>query len=451
MRGARALARLMDLREIFRAHLGTLALPSRRLLVAVSGGSDSVALLDLLSGCRAALGLELTVAHVDHGIHPDSAWVAARVRELAAGSGLPCLVHELGLGPGAAETVARAARYAALDTLRVEADAGAVVTAHHADDQAETVLMRVLAGSGPAGLAGMAAVSGRVVRPLLPFRREDLARHVLTQGIWCWDDPANRDPRHERSWIRQQVLPVLRARHPDVDRRLLRLAAHARADRNAWAAVLEALPGLDPREEHDAISVAAEPIGRVDSDLAIGLIRALARRWGRPLGPARAARVLGLVHGGGSGGRVPLGRGAVAELAFGRLRLVPHPEPAGDRWELGGEEGERVSGGWRFVWRRAPAPAVQARDARTAWFEASTAELTVRPWRPGDRLRPLGGRGRRLLVRCFQDARVPRSSRAAWPVIEHAGAVAWVPGVCRSDLLVPAAGVEALRVDAELA
>ncbi len=441
----------MDLREPFRAHLGTLALPSRRLLVAVSGGSDSVALLDLLSGCRAELGLELTVAHVEHGIHPDSARVAARVRELAAGYGVPCRVRELGLGPGAGETAARAGRYVALEALRVEADAGAIVTAHHADDQAETVLMRVLAGSAPAGLAGMAPVSGRVVRPLLPFRRDDLARHVHAQGIWCWDDPANRDPRHERSWIRQEVLPVLRARLPEVDRRLLRLAAHARTERHAWAAVLDALPALDVREERDAISVTAEPVGRVDPDLAIGLIRALARRWGRPLGPARAARVLGLVHGGGSGGRVPLGRGAVAELAFGRLRLVAQPDPAGDRWELGGEAGERVSGGWRFVWRWGPAPAVQVRDSRTAWFERSTAGLTVRPWRPGDRLRPLGGRGRRLLVRCFQDARVPRSSRAAWPVIEHAGVVAWIPGVCRSDLLVPAAGVEALRVDAELA
>jgi tRNA(Ile)-lysidine synthetase-like protein len=148
---------------------------------------------------------------------------------------------------------------------------------------------------------------------------------------------------------------------------------------------------------------------------------------------------------------VPLGGGAVAERAFDRLRFLAMPELPGEPWELSGEAGERMSGRWRFVWRRAPAPDSQHREARTAWFQPSDHALTVRPWRPGDRLRPLGGRGRRLLVRCFQDARVPHSSRAAWPVIEHAGLVAWVPGVCRSDLLVPAPGVEALRVDAELA
>jgi tRNA(Ile)-lysidine synthase len=441
----------MDLRERFRAHLGTLALPSRRLLVAVSGGPDSVALLDLLSSGRDELALELTVAHVDHGIYADSAQVAARVRALAAAYGVHCLVRELTLGAGTGETEARAARYAALEALRLDADAGAIVTAHHADDQAETVLMRVLGGSGPAGLAGMSPVAGRVVRPLLPFRREELARHVHALGLSTWDDPANRDLRHERSWVRGEVLPLLRVRIPDVEHRLLRVAAHARADRTAWAGVLDALPGLDVREDGPVISVAAEPLGRIDFALAIGLVRALARRWGRPIGPVRAERVLRLVHAGASGNQVPLGARAVAELAFGRLRFVADSEPAGDRWELGGDAGERVSGRWRFVWRRAPAPPVQLRHARTAWFEPPSAALTVRPWRSGDRLRPLGGRGRRLLVRCFQDARVPRSSRAAWPVIEHAGLVAWVPGVCRSDLLVPAAGVEALRVDAELA
>ncbi len=441
----------MDLRERFRAHLSALALPSRRLLVAVSGGPDSVALLDLLSGCGAELGLELTVGHVDHGIHPGSADIANRVRELAAGYGVLCRVHELRLGAGVGETEARAVRYAALDALRVEAGAGAIVTAHHADDQAETVLMRVLGGSGPAGLAGMSPVTGMLVRPLLPFRREELARHVQAVGAPWWDDPANQDARHLRSWLRGEVLPLLRSRLPDVEHRLLRLADQAGADRAAWEGVLGALPGLDMRDEGGGISVAAEPVGRVDSALALAIIRALARHWGRPFGSARAERVLRLVHGGASGGQVPLGGGAVAELAFGRLRFAAGPEPNGEHWELAGEAGERVSGRWRFVWRRAPAPAVQRRDGRTAWFEPSSAGLRVRPWRAGDRLRPLGGRGRRLLVRCFQDAEIPRSSRAAWPVIEYDGLVAWVPGVCRSDLLVPAAGVEALRVDVELA
>ena len=439
----------MELRASFRAHLGTLPLPSRRLLLAVSGGPDSVALLDLMHAAREELELELAVGHVDHGIHPESGAVAQQVRALAARLGLPFLSRALSLGEGTGETGARVARYAALAELRDEWGAGAIVTAHHADDQAETVLMRVLGGTGPAGLAGMAAAAGSILRPLLPFRREDLARHVQALGLPFWEDPANRDPRHDRAWIRAAVLPLLRERIADVDSRLVRVAAHARADRAAWDAVLDALPGLDLQHEPaDVVSVSASALVRLDRVLGLATIRALSRRWGRPVGPRGAARVLAVVEAGASGTTVPLGRDAVAELAFGRLRLVHAPPGAEPPWQIAGETGKRVTGGWSFQWTRAPAPECQPRESATAWF-APRSVLGVRSWRAGDRLRPLGGRGRRLLVRCFQDARVPRSARAAWPVVECEGVIAWVPGVCRSDLLVPAPGVEALRVDAE--
>src|SRR6185369_9543497 len=111
------------------------------------------------------------VAHFDHGIHPDSAAVASGVRTLAARYRLEYEEGRGALGPAAGETSARAARYAWLEATRARLDAALIFTAHHADDQAETVLMRVLKGSGPAGLAGMAARQGALVRPLLPFRR----------------------------------------------------------------------------------------------------------------------------------------------------------------------------------------------------------------------------------------------------------------------------------------
>jgi tRNA(Ile)-lysidine synthase len=442
----------MALRETFRAHLGTLALPSRRLLLAVSGGPDSVALLDLLSGCRSELGLELSVAHVDHGIHPDSASIADGVRVLAAHYGVPFLFRSLALGPGTSETAARTARYGALQALRREAGAELVATGHHADDQVETVLMRVLGGSGPAGLAGMNAVEGRLVRPLLPFRREDLARHVQSLGLEAWEDPANRDPRHLRSWLRTDLLPRLRQRIPDVDARLARVAEQGRINREGWAVLLRTLPGLDLEleAEAEAVSIAAPPLGLYDSKLALCLVMALGREAGVPLGPTRAQRVLSLVARGESGTSVPLGSGWIAEVVFGRLRFGPAAaEAPGETAHLGGESGTVAWGSWRFVWTRAPAPEVQPRNGRTAWFVPET--LAIRGWRHGEKLRPLGARGHRLVVKCFQEARVPRSLRRSWPALEHAGLVVWLPGVCRSDLLVPAAGVEALRVDAELA
>ncbi len=162
----------MTLLDDFRRQLPTLHLPAGRALVAVSGGPDSVALLDLLHRTLDLHQLDLVVAHFDHGIHPASARVAEAVRALAASYRLAYEEGRGELGAAAGETLARASRYAWLETTRARLGAALVLTAHHADDQVETVLMRALRGSGPAGLAGMAVRRGTLVRPLLPFRRE---------------------------------------------------------------------------------------------------------------------------------------------------------------------------------------------------------------------------------------------------------------------------------------
>ena len=434
----------------FREHFAALDVAPAHLLVAVSGGPDSVALLDLLHASREALGLELTVAHVDHGIHPDSGRVAGMVRDLAAEYGLPFIARELALGPETSETTARAARYRAIETMRREAGAGFIATAHHADDQAETVLMRTLRGSGPAGLAAMAGRRGKLVRPLLPFRRDDLARHLQAIGRPSWADPANSDPRHLRAWLRADILPVLRGRLPDVEARLGRVAEQASIDRQAWDALLETLPGLDVRTESDGISVASKALEIVDRNILMCIMMAAARRCGISLGPTRAARVARLLDSGQSGAHVPIGGGWIAELAFGRLRLArPGLRSSGRIRPLSGESGALLLPGWRFSWGTAAAPERQDRLSMTAWF--APAPLGLRAWRAGDRIRPLRGRGSRLLVRCFQDARIARSRRAGWPVLESEGSPVWVPGVCRSDRLLPSPGAEALRVDAELA
>ncbi|HKT60844.1 MAG TPA: tRNA lysidine(34) synthetase TilS, partial [Gemmatimonadales bacterium] len=280
----------MTLLEDFRAHLAVLRLPAARALVAVSGGPDSVVLLHLLHATRELHQLELVVAHFDHGIHPRSAVVASSVRALATRYGLPYEEGRGGLGIDAGETAARAARYAWLEATRFQLGADLVITAHHADDQVETVLMRALKGSGPAGLAGMASRRGVLVRPLLPFRRAAILRFLRAQGLTAWGDPANQDPRHLRAWLRGDVLPALRARLPRVDDALLRLGRHAARGRAAWNAVVDLLPGLDFRLEHDGFSVAARHLSGYDSRLGESVLMAAARRVGCRLGPTHAGR-----------------------------------------------------------------------------------------------------------------------------------------------------------------
>ncbi|HEV7365246.1 MAG TPA: tRNA lysidine(34) synthetase TilS [Gemmatimonadales bacterium] len=438
----------MGLLDSFRAHLATLPLPSGSALVAVSGGPDSVVLLDLLVQTQELHGLSLVVAHADHGIHPDSGKVAERVRALAASYGLPYKTEQLQLGPSAGETLARARRYAWLEDVRLRVGASIIVTAHHADDQVETVLMRVLSGSGPAGLAGMTAVRGKLVRPLLRVSRAELAEYAQERGLQAWVDPANSDPRHLRSWIRTQLLPQLRGRLPQIDTSLQRVSRQAGIDRAAWDALLDLLPGLNLRAENEGISVAASSLGDYDSALTQAVLLALARRVGCRLGPSRVGRVFDLLRTGESGMRVPLGGNWTAALEFGRLRILPlEAEPTAAPWSLAEQRGEGSWGRWTFRWQPATAPGHQDRVGLSAWFTPDP--LTVRRWSPGEKVKPLGGTGRRLVVRCFQEVRVPRSRRGSWPVLAQSNDVLWIPGVCRSGVRLPAEGTEALRVDAE--
>ena len=425
----------MDVLESFRQHLATLPLPAGRALVAVSGGPDSVALLDLLSRTTELHGFDLIVAHFDHGIHPESAIIADRVADLARGLGLGFERGRGALGAGASETAAREARYAFLESARLGTDAAVIFLGHHADDQAETVLMRVLAGSGPAGLAGMEPIRGTLVRPLLRFTRADLARYVHERSLPVWIDPANDDRRHQRVWLRSEVLPLLRARIPAVTSALHRVARHARHNRLAWNSVVDLMPGLDVRRENDGISVAGDFLRGYDSSLGESLILAVARRVGCPLGPVRASGVLGMLGRGVSGSQFPLSKGWRAEVSFGRLRLVQPPNAglSDTEWMICGDRGEGTWGRWRLTWSRTRAPEDQERVGLTAWFTPES--LTVRAWEVGEKVRPLAGAGRRLVVRCFQDARVPRSRRQSWPVVAGGEQVVWIPGVCRSDAL----------------
>jgi tRNA(Ile)-lysidine synthase len=432
-------------------HLGIGA--GQRALVAVSGGGDSVVLLDLLVRTRQQHGLDLIIGHVDHGIHPDSVSVAAAVEGLARAAGLRSIATHLALGAATSETRAREVRQAWLEETRQREEADWIITAHHADDQVETVVLRFLHGSGPAGLVGMQPARGKVLRPLLGFRREALRHYARERGLTWWEDPANLDPRHVRSWLRTTLLPVIRNQLPAVEADVLQVASQAGDDRAAWDAILDLLPGLDWQRETAGASVAVAPFAGYDSTVGSAILRAAARRLGWVLGREHALRAVQLLERPRSGSQVEMGNGWRLEIVFDRACLLGPTDLAGaERAEdlvVEGDAGDGELGRWRLFWRREKAPSIQERDALTAWFIPQA--LQIRRWSAGDKVFPLGGRGRRLVVRCFQDARVPRHLRDEWPMVTEAeGEIVWVPGVCRSNRLVPLPGAEALRVDAQV-
>ena len=433
--------------ERLRAHLDRARLfpaPGSAVL-AVSGGPDSVALLDLMLAVARERGLSLVVAHADHGIRADSRTVGQSVGELARRSGLPFELGELELGPGATETAARRARYAWLALVQRRHAARYLVTAHHADDQVETILLRVLKGSGPAGLAGMPACGrGGIVRPLLPFSRAELAVHVAERGLAFHDDPANRDPRHLRSWLRVTLLPQLVTRlGTNLRADVLRLGRAAAVERRAWDRALELVPELRLQRSAGGFDVARAPLSRYDKALSAALLRAAARRVGLVLGTRRARRLLALA-GRPSGRRLSLGAGWVAEVAFDRLRVYRGSSGAATPIVASREKGSALFGGFRVEWAPGPAPARLPRSDWTTWIAGPRWE--VRAPRPGDRLVPVGGVGHRPVRRLLMEARVPRSSRASYPVVARGETILWVPGICRSAADLPRPGTRAVRL-----
>ncbi|MDH5284186.1 MAG: tRNA lysidine(34) synthetase TilS [Gemmatimonadota bacterium] len=432
--------------ERFVAALEALGLPRASVLVAVSGGVDSVVLLDLLHETRDGHGLDLVVAHVDHGIRPDSGAVARHVENLARQFGLPFELVSLGLGPDASETRARTARYRALREIARRHGARYILTAHHLDDQRETVLMRFLNGSGPSGLAGMRRKTRDLARPLLSFSRRSLVAYARARGLEWAEDPSNLDPRHLRSWIRHEVMPRMKERLSSLERNLDRTRRQAGIQRRALHQLLRHWPELGYRDEAGRGSLSMVVLERFPTALQVTLVQTLLRAVGGPAGVTRLRRALRALAGGQSGLTADLGGQWRLERSFERLVVVP--PPAGDEPAallISGPAGSTTWDGWRITWQEGTAPATQPRVGDTAWF--APASLVVRPPKAGDRLVPLGGVGRRLAVRCFQDAQVARSERARWPVIESGGTVTWIPGVCRSARLCPAAGEPAIRVE----
>ena len=466
----------LDLLEALQAFLRRLPpAPGDRLVVAFSGGCDSTALLWGLSRLAPAWGIRLVAAHLDHAMDAASAERADRAARLARRLGVPVVAARRAVGarrrPGESpEAAARRIRYEFLDEVRRGCRARHVATAHHRDDQAETVLLRLRFGSGLRGLAAIQETAGTVVRPLLALPRAALRQAVADAGLVPVEDPGNHDPRQPRARVRHQVLPLL-AREGAVD------PARLAADLASLATrAQQALPALDRRlAAAIGLRVEAGEEGeggedREDGELGKegkeGKLVTADRRLLAALPAPLLPFALALLHR-RAGAALPPSLAAAAEL---RRQLGPGPRVACDcgagwRWQAAGErlrlrrvrQGETVP---PFSYTlevpgelaipelaltiRASRRPVEAWMLRGAPLRAALAlplalpdsgrpgrsgRLTVRNRRPGDRLRPLGAPGSRKLKDVLIDRGVPRWQRDRLPLLCWAGEIAWIPGI----------------------
>lgn len=276
-------------------------LPGDRLVVGFSGGPDSTALLLGLSQLARRFPLEILAVHLDHGLDPGSAARATAAGRLAAALGVPFVaerreVREVNAPTAPAESrevAARRVRYEVLAAARERTGARYVATAHHRDDQAETVLLRLLFGSGLSGLAGIQPFrpENAVVRPLLDVPRSLLAAEVAAAGLTPVDDPTNRDLTLPRNRLRHRLLPALTAADPDLPERLARLAARAAGARRRLEE--RALAPLVPRVDvggRSGMSIERRGFERLPETLRSFALAALHRRAGAPYPASAAAR-----------------------------------------------------------------------------------------------------------------------------------------------------------------
>jgi len=425
--------------------------PGDGIVVAVSGGSDSLCLLDVLCRLAPAFSLRLAVAHFDHGLREGEDESETRfVRQAARERGLPFEVERASYAlrdqGGSLEERAREARYAFLERARQAHGAKRVAVGHTLDDQAETVLMRLLRGAGPDGLAAIPPVRDPgVIRPLIQVRRRDVQAYLEEGGISWLTDSSNLLNRHLRNRIRRELLPELLTYQPRLVEHLGVLADLCREENKFLGELAGAWVEGQALEDGEDGSVALPltPLLELSGAFRRRVIRhALGRTEGglRRIDRRHVASVEGLVLGERSQAGIDLPGDRCAERIYDRIVLGPRPTLSRP------EHCTRLPGpgayplkeaGLRILLQEKPRQAVGTleRGPWTAFLDADTLRypLEVRAWRPGDRLVPLGMRGHRKVKDLLIDRKVPLRERAQALLLLSGGRPLWLCGLRIDD------------------
>ena len=429
--------------------------PGDRILAAVSGGADSVALLRVLALLAPEYRLELTAAHLNHGLRGEEALQEeAFVRSLSAAMGLACVCKTIDVRSirkgRSLEEAAREERYRFLKEAAAGCGAGKIATGHHRDDQAETVLMHLIRGSGPGGLKGILPVrEDRVIRPLFEVDRREILGFLDREGLSYRTDSSNRDPAFLRNRIRNDLIPALAK---DYNPRIVEGLCHAAEILRQQEDYLQRATGRILKRWRippgaGEIHVPLENFLNLHESLRGRIIQTLlkaAAPSGRGIAFRHVEAVLDLCrrfrHGRAS---LDLPFRLVAETGDGSLRIGRDPgggarEGRGIRapeyeypLEIPGEILLREAGSTlRLEWVLRPDFREMAASPLAAFmdYDRIVLPLILRNFRPGDRMDLLGMGGAKKLKSFFIDRKIPRCDRAVIPLLVDARSVIWVAG-----------------------
>jgi len=412
------------------------------LLVMLSGGADSTCLLDV----ALRLDAEVTALHVNYRLRDGSDDDEQHCRGLCARLGVELLVERPRLADrGNLHALARAERYRLADRHA----AGDYAAAHTSSDQAETVLYRLAVSPGRRALLGMAPRRGRLIRPLLEVTRADTEAHCAARDLDWREDPSNRDPRFARARVRHGLLADLAEIAPHAERTIAETAAQLRDEADVLdRAVADALDRLGGGPALEAAALA-----ELGPALARLVLRRLAEReTGSPRALSRAEvdAILALAGARASGGQgngerdlrgpsggsrsLDLGDGLRVIAEYGTLRFKAGDDAAAPEPVTLAVPGSVRFGDWTVEARSDGGGEVELLADRLG------AAVTIRGWRDGDRMRPLGLGGSKSLQDIFTDRKVPRALRRSLPIVEAGGEIAWVAGVAVGERFAATAG-----------
>jgi tRNA(Ile)-lysidine synthase len=439
--------------------------PGGRLVAAVSGGPDSLCLLDVLHG----LGYQLIVVHLDHMLRPESGEEANYVRTIAQRYGLPVVIEALDVRAaageaGSLEEAAREARYEFLVRVAIREGVNIIATGHTADDQAETILMHFLRGAGPPGLRGMLpktelsewvgfayAEGMALVRPLLGLARDETEAHCLGRGLIPVRDRSNEDLAFFRNRLRHELLPLLEDYAPGIRGGLQRMGTVMAATADfiaehadqAWGRLVRSMGEGALTFESDAFDALHEALQRALLRKAIKHLQP----GMRDIGFAATERGLEFMRQARRGQRCSI-TGGLELMHLGARVLLQRPDahlsfplypqlPADACVELPIPSSVPLQHGWRLeVCSKQISPSERSRLMRAGevWTAALDAALVqgtmeVRAPRPGERIQPLGMQGSKKLSELFIGRHIPQPLRALWPVVVMGKRVVCVVGL----------------------
>jgi tRNA(Ile)-lysidine synthase len=421
-------------------------------VVAVSGGVDSVALLHVLNALRTIYALKLHVAHLEHGIRGDESLSDMRfVEELCGDLSIPLTtrsekVPELARSEGLSlEAAARKVRYAFLEELAKQLNATKIATGHNANDQAETLLINLIRGAGVAGLSGIRpAMKGKIIRPLIESSREEIEAFIAEKDLKFRLDSTNLNEDLERNKVRKRLIPMIqREFNPGIVGSLARSATvFSIINRHMADQVEEVLKKCSVTEDgRTTIDLGA--FEEIPHAVKLFTLYAVVRSFERDEQVVSfdiLTAILNLAARSKSGSRLDIGSGIMAMKEFGQLVIGRDLELVNRydiRLEIPGITQVQAAG-CRFeteILKERPGDGEVYRSGDTAYFDFNQIGLPLiaRSWREGDRFVPFGLSGTKKVHDVFVDEKVPASRRAVIPIVCDSEGIIWVAGVRRAD------------------